>query len=196
MEDILTLNTQPEDPLHPLVCMDEVPKQLLSDVREPIPGKPGQPERFDYEYQRNGVANLFMFFEPFNGHMHVKVTDTRNHIDWAEAMRGLSDVIHPEAEKIIVVLDNLNIHTLTAFYLAFPSDEVSRLVNLFEFHYTPKHGSWLNMAEIELSVLSRQCINRRIPEIRLCVLLFWLGSKIAIRNLLILIGDSLLTMLV
>ena len=164
MEDILTLYTKPEDPLRPLICMDEVPKQLLSDVKESIPGKPGQPQRIDYEYKRHGVANLFMFFEPFSGQRHVKVTDTRNRLDWAEAMRELSDEIHPEAEKIIVVLDNLNIHTPAAFYLAFEPEEGRRLVNRFEFHYTPKHGSWLNMAEIELSVLSRQCINRRIPD--------------------------------
>lgn len=164
MEDILEVYTQPADPDRPLVCMDEVPKQLLSDVRESIAVQPGQPERFDYEYQRQGVANLFMFFEPFRGQRHVKVTDTRTRLDWAEAMRDLSDEIHPEAEKIIVVLDNLNTHTPAAFYLAFEPDEARRLVNRFEFHFTPKHGSWLNMAEIELSVLSRQCLNRRIPD--------------------------------
>jgi hypothetical protein len=156
MEDILTLNTQPEDPLHPLVCMDEVPKQLLSDVREPIPGKPGQPERFDYEYQRNGVANLFMFFEPFNGQRHVKVTDTRNRIDWAEAMRELSDVIHPEAEKIIVVLDNLNIHTPATFYLAFPPYEASRLVNRFEFTNFSPPDRQMNMIDSEESLPIRR----------------------------------------
>jgi hypothetical protein len=164
MEDILALYTQPEDPKRPLVCMDEVPKQLLSDVRPSIPGQPGQPARVDYEYQRNGIANLFMFFEPFRGQRHVKVTDTRTRVDWAQAMKMLSDEIHPEAEKIIVVLDNLNTHTPAAFYLAFEPEEARRLVNRFEFHFTPKHGSWLNMAEIELSVLSRQCINQRIPD--------------------------------
>ena len=164
MEDILALYTQPEDPLRPLVCMDEVPKQLVSDVRIPIPAQLGQPLRIDYEYQRNGVANLFMFFEPFRGQRHVKVTNTRTRLDWAQAMRELSDEIHPEAEKIIVVLDNLNTHTPAAFYLAFEPEEARRLVNRFEFHFTPKHGSWLNMAEIELSVLSRRCINRRIPD--------------------------------
>ncbi|MGB7093628.1 MAG: IS630 family transposase, partial [Anaerolineales bacterium] len=151
-------------PKRPLVCMDEVPKQLLSNIRDPIPAQPGQPERVDYEYQRQGVANLFMFFEPFRGQRQVKVTDTRTRLDWAEAMRELSDEIHPEAEKIIMVLDNLNTHTPAAFYLAFEPDEARRLVNRFEFHFTPKHGSWLNLAEIELSVLSRQCINRRIPD--------------------------------
>jgi transposase len=165
MEDILALYTQPEDPNRPLVCMDEVPKQLISDVREPIRARPGQPLRVDYEYQRNGVANVFMFFEPLRGQRHVKVTHTRTRLDWAEAMRELSDEIHPEAEKIIVVLDNLNTHTPSAFYLAFEPEEARRLVNRFEFHFTPKHGSWLNMAEIELSVLSRRCINRRISDV-------------------------------
>lgn len=164
MEDVLSLYTQPADPKRPLVCMDEVPKQLLCDVRQPIPGQPGRPLRFDYEYQRNGVANLFMFFEPFQGQRHIKVTDRRTRVDWAEAMKMLSDEIHPEAEKIIVVLDNLNVHTPAAFYLAFEPEEARRLTNRFEFHFTPKHGSWLNMAEIELSVFSRQCINRRIPD--------------------------------
>ena len=164
MEDILTLYTQPEDPKRPLVCMDEVPKQLISDVREPILAQPGQSERVDYEYQRHGVANLFMFFEPFSGQRHVKVTEKRTRLDWAEAMRDLSDEIHPQAERIVVVLDNLNTHTPAAFYLAFEPDEARRLVKRFEFHFTPKHGSWLNMAEIELSVLSRQCLKRRIPD--------------------------------
>jgi hypothetical protein len=164
MEDILALYTQAEDPHRPLVCMDEVPKQLISDVRDPIPAQGEQPRRLDYEYERHGVANLFMFFEPFTGQRHVKVTATRTRLDWAQTMRALSDEIHPEAEKIIVVLDNLNTHTPAAFYLAFEPEEARRLVNRFEFHFTPKHGSWLNMAEIELSVLARQCLNRRIPD--------------------------------
>lgn len=164
MEDILALYTQPEDRKRPLVCMDEVPKQLISDMRHPLPLQPGRPGRVDCEYKRNGVANLFMFFEPFRGKRHVKVTDTRTRLDWAQVMRELSDEIHPEAEKIVVVLDNLNTHTPAAFYLAFEPEEARRLVNRFEFHFTPKHGSWLNMAEIELSVLSRQCIHRRIPD--------------------------------
>ena len=141
MEDILEMYTQPADPKRPLVCMDEVPKQLLSDTRAPIAAQPGQVERVDYEYQRHGVANIFMFFEPFCGQRHVKVTDTRTRMDWAEAMRELSDDIHPEAEKIIVVLDNLNTHTPAAFYLAFEPDEARRLAKRFEFHFTPKHGS-------------------------------------------------------
>jgi transposase len=164
MEDILALYSQPEDPKRPLICMDEVPKQLLSDIQDPLPAQPGQPLRMDYEYQRNGVANLFMFFAPFLGQRQVKTTNSRTRLDWAEAMRELSDEIHPEAEKIIVILDNLNTHTPAAFYLAFEPEEARRLVNRFEFHFTPKHGSWLNMAEIELSALSRQCLNRRIPD--------------------------------
>jgi transposase len=160
----LDLYTRPVDPKHPLVCMDEVPKQLLSNIRDPIPAQPGQPERIDYEYQRKGTANLFMFFEPFLGQRYIQVTDTRTRSDWAEAMKVLSDEINPEAEKIIVVLDNLNTHTPAAFYLAFDPDEARRLVQRFEFHFTPKHGSWLNMAEIELSALSRQCLNRRISD--------------------------------
>jgi transposase len=164
MEDILARYTQAEDPQRPLVCMDEVPKQLISDVRDPIPAQAEHPKRLDYEYERHGVANLFMFFEPFTGQRHVKVTATRTRLDWAEAMRALSDEIHPEAEQIIVVLDNLNTHTPAAFYLAFEPEEARRLVKRFAFHFTPKHGSWLNMAEIELSVLARQCLNRRIPD--------------------------------
>ena len=167
MGHVLALYTQREDPKRPLICMDEVPKQLLSDFKEPISAEPERAQRFDYAYQRHGVANLFMFFAPFLGQRHVKVTKTRTRLDWALAMRELSDELYPEAEKIIVVLDNLNTHTPAAFYLAFDPEEARRLVNRFKFHFTPKHGSWLNMAEIELSVLSRQCINRRIPDLEI-----------------------------
>ena len=131
--------------------MDEVPKQLLSDIRHPLPAQEDQPKRFDYEYKRHGVANLFMFFEPFTGQRHVKVTDTRTRLDWAQAMRELSDEIHTDAEKIIVVLDNLNTHTLAAFYLAFEPVEDSSLIYLFEFHFTPKHGCLLFLSEAHLS---------------------------------------------
>jgi len=131
MEDILGVYTQPTDPKRPLVCLDEVPKQLLSDIRDPIPAQPGQPERFDYEYQCQGVANLFMFFKPFRGQRHVNVTNRRTRLDWAEAMRELSDEIHPETEKFIVVLDNLNTHALAAFCLALEPDEARRLVKCF-----------------------------------------------------------------
>lgn len=164
MEDILEVYTRPLDPSRPLVCMDEMPKQLLADLQEPIPVLPGQPKRYDYEYKRQGVADLFMFFEPLQGQRQIKTTDTRTRQDWAFAMRELSDDLHPEAEKIVVVLDNLNTHTPAAFYQVFEPDEARRLINRFEFHFTPKHGSWLNMAEIELSVLTRQCLNRRIPD--------------------------------
>lgn len=164
MEDVLELYQQPYDAKQPLVCMDETTKQLLSEVNEPLPARPGSPERFDYEYKREGVANLFMFFEPFQGRRHIKVTDQRTRLDWAEAMRELSDNYYPEAEKIVVVLDNLNTHGPASFYEAFPPEEARRLANRFEFHFTPKHGSWLNVAEIELSVLSRQCLDRRLAD--------------------------------
>ena len=164
MEDVLEVYKRPYDPKRPQVCMDETTKQLLADSQEPLPIKPGHPERYDYEYEREGVANLFMFFEPLAGKRHVKVTDHRTKKDWAEAMRELSDVYYPDAEVIVVVLDNLNTHSPASFYEAFEPEEARRLVNRFEFHHTPKHGSWLNMAEIELSVLSRQCLAGRIPD--------------------------------
>ncbi len=144
--------------------MDESNKQLIADHQAPLLAKRGQVERFDYDYERKGVANLFMFFEPLAGKRHVHVTDRRTRVDWAEAMREVSDVYYPQAEKLIVVLDNLNTHHPASFYEAFEPDEARRLINRFEFHYTPKHGSWLNMAEIELSVLVRQCLDRRIPD--------------------------------
>jgi len=144
--------------------MDETSKQLLADLQQPIPAQPGQPQRVDYEYKREGVADLFMFFETLTGKRYVKVTDQRTRKDWALAMQELSDDIYPQADKIVIALDNLNTHTPAAFYETFEPDEARRLTNRFEFHYTPKHGSWLNMAEIELGVLIRQCLNRRIAE--------------------------------
>lgn len=164
MEDVLDVYHRPYDPKRPQVCMDEASKQLLAEVRRPIRAQPGQPERYDYEYEREGVANLFMFMEPLAGKRHVKVTDRRTKVDWAEAMRDLADVYDPEAEMIVVVLDNLNTHSPASFYDAFEPEEAHRLARRFEFHYTPKHGSWLNMAEIELSALGRQCLARRIPD--------------------------------
>jgi len=164
MEDILEVYTRAYDPKRPQVCMDETSKQLLADLQEPIPAQPGQPQRVDYEYKREGVADLFMFFETLTGKRYVKVTDQRTRKDWALAMQELSDDIYPQAEKIVIALDNLNTHTPAAFYETFEPDEARRLTNRFEFHYTPKHGSWLNMAEIELGVLIRQCLNRRIAE--------------------------------
>ena len=164
MEDVLEVYTRPYDPKRPQVCMDETSKQLLADIQEPLAMQPGQSERYDYEYERKGVANLFMFVEPLAGKRQVKVTERRTKIDWAEAMRELADVYYPEAETIVVVLDNLNTHSPASFYEAFEPDEARRLATRFEFHYTPKHGSWLNMAEIELSALSRQCLAGRIAE--------------------------------
>jgi len=164
MEDILEVYTRAYDPKRPQVCMDETSKQLLADLLEPIPAQPGQPQRVDYEYKREGVADLFMFFETLTGKRYVKVTDQRTRKDWALAMQELSDDIYPQAEKIVIALDNLNTHTPAAFYETFEPDEARRLTNRFEFHYTPKHGSWLNMAEIELGILIRQCLNRRIAE--------------------------------
>lgn len=164
MEDILEVYTRPYDPKRPQVCMDETSKQLLNEVREPLPLKPGDPERYDYEYERTGVANLFMFVEPLAGKRKVKVTERRTKQDWAQAMRELADETYPDAEVIVVVMDNLNTHTPASFYEAFEPEEARRLVERFEFHYTPKHGSWLNIAEIELSALSRQCLDRRIAD--------------------------------
>ncbi len=164
MEDVLDVYVRPLDPKRPQVCFDESSKQHLKEVRTPLPGEPGQPARYDTEYERNGVSNLFMFFSPLLNWRHVKVTNHRKACDWAECMRELVDVQFPEAERITVVLDNLNTHTPAALYAAFEPAEAKRIWDKLEFHYTPKHGSWLNMAEIELSVLSRQCLERRIPD--------------------------------
>jgi DDE superfamily endonuclease len=164
MEDVLEVYTRPFDPKRPQVCMDEVSKQLVGETRGPIPAEPGQPERCDYEYVRNGVANLFIFFEPLAGWRDVKVTERRTMVDWAEATRELIDVRYPEAEKIVLVMDNLNTHDIGSLYEAFPPEEALRIAQKLEIHYTPKHGSWLNMAESELSILSRQCLNQRIPN--------------------------------
>ncbi len=164
MEDVLDVYVRPLAPKRPQVCFDESSKQHLKEVRTPLPGEPGQPARYDTEYERNGVSNLFMFFSPLLNWRHVKVTNHRKACDWAECMRELVDVHFPEAERITVVLDNLNTHTPAALYAAFEPAEAKRIWDKLEFHYTPKHGSWLNMAEIELSVLSRQCLDRRIPD--------------------------------
>lgn len=164
MEEVLEVYQRPYDPQRPQVCMDETSKQLLADTRSSLPAQPGVPERVDYEYHREGVADLFMFFEPLAGKRHVKVSEHRTRKDWALAMKELADVQYPEAEVIVVVMDNLNTHSPASFYETFEPAEALRLANRFEFHHTPKHGSWLNMAEIELSVLSRQCLDRRIPD--------------------------------
>lgn len=164
MEDVLGVYTRPHDTGRPLVCLDETSKQLVAQTRTPVPMKPGQTTRYDYEYRRNGTANLFMAFAPLEGQRYVKVTDRRTSIDYAHFLRELSDVHFCEAQQIVLVQDNLNTHTPAALYEAFDPIEARRLVERFEWHYTPKHGSWLNTAEIELSVLSRQCLNRRIEE--------------------------------
>jgi len=164
MEDVLEVYTRPTDPNQPLVCFDELSKQQVKEVCTPIPPAPGQPERYDYEYERNGTSNLFMFFAPLLGWRHVKVTDRRTAIDFAHCMRDLVDVHFPDAPRITLVVDNLNTHVLASLYKAFVPAEARRIWERLEVHYTPKHGSWLNMAEIELSVLARQCLDRRIPD--------------------------------
>ena len=164
MEDVLAVYTRPHDPARPLVCLDEVSKQLVGETRLVVPMAPGRPARHDYEYRRNGTANLFMAFAPLEGRRHVKVTAQRTAIDYAHMLKDLSDVHFAGAEKIILVQDNLNTHVPASLYEAFPPGDARRLVERFEWHYTPKHGSWLNMAEAELAVLAGQCLNRRIPD--------------------------------
>jgi hypothetical protein len=164
MEDVLNIYTKPYDPLHPWVCFDESSKQLVAQKIEPKPIEPGKVQRYDYQYERNGVCNLFMFFEPLTCGRHVEVTEQRTAIDYAQQMKYLVDERYPEAAKITVIHDQLNTHVPASLYKAFPPAEARRILNKLEFHYTPKHGSWLNMAEIELSVLTRQCLARRIPD--------------------------------
>jgi DDE superfamily endonuclease/Homeodomain-like domain len=164
MEDVLEVYHRPHDPERPLVCLDETSKQLIVETRTPIPAKPGQPARHDYEYERNGVANLFMMFAPLEGWRYVKVTERHTGIDYAHVLRELSDVHFPDAAKIVLVQDNLNTHKPASLYEAFPAAEARRLVERFEWHYTPKHGSWLDMAESELGVLASQCLDRRIDD--------------------------------
>lgn len=164
MEDILEVYQRPYDRQRPLVCLDETSKQLIAETRVPIAAKPGQPGRHDYEYRRNGTANLFMMFAPLEGWRHVKVTDRHTAVDYAQVLKELSDTHFPGSAKIVLVQDNLNTHKPASLYEAFPPAEARRLVERFEWHYTPKHGSWLDMAESELSVLSSQCLDRRIPD--------------------------------
>jgi hypothetical protein len=164
MEDVLAVYTRPYDPLHPFVCFDESNKQLVAEKIEPLAAEPRKPERYDYQYERNGVCNLFMFFEPLGAWRHVEVTNQRTAIDYAHQMKYLVDERYPQAVKITVVHDQLNTHVPASLYKAFEPEEAKRILDRLEFHYTPKHGSWLNMAEIELSVLTRQCLDRRIPD--------------------------------
>jgi hypothetical protein len=164
MEAVLTVYQPVYDPDYPVVCLDEASKQLVKKTLTPIPACPGQPERVDYEYERNGTANLFMLCEPMTGWRRVQVTERRTAIDYAHLLQHLVDCDYPEARKITVVQDNLNTHSPASLYKAFAPAEARRILDLLEFCHTPKHGSWLNMAEIELSVLSRQCLDRRIPD--------------------------------
>jgi len=164
MEEVLDVYTRPEDPDCPLVCMDEASKQLVGETRLPLPARPGDVAHYDYEDVRNGVATLFMFFAPLAGWRHVTVTERRTKVDWAHAMRDLVDVYFPQAIKIRVVSDNLNTHDPGSLYEAFPPEEARRILDRLELHHTPTHDSWLNMAEIELSILARHCLDRRIPD--------------------------------
>ena len=164
MEDVLEVYTHPYDPRHPLVCMDETSKQLLRETRAGQPAAPGRPVRMDYEYEREGVVNLFLCCEPLAGQRWVDVTAQRTRRDWAQQIQQLVDRRSPEAERIVLILDNLNTHTPGALYDVFAPAEAKRLADKLEIHHTPKHGSWLNIAEIELSVLSRQCLDRRVPD--------------------------------
>ena len=165
MEDVLAVYTRPHDPARPVVCLDELNKQLVAEIQTPLPVEPGQPARFDYEYERCGTANLFMINEPLMGQRHVTVTEQRTAVDFARVVRDLLEVRYPHAEKVVLVIDNLNTHKPAALYQAFEPAVARSLIDRLEIHYTPKHGSWLNMAEIELSILSRQCLDRRIPDL-------------------------------
>ena len=164
MEDVLALYTQPYDAMRPVVCVDEAGKQLIGEVREPLAVRPGQVAKQDSEYQREGMANLFMAFEPLGGKRQVEVTERKTSCDFARFMKQISDEHYPDADRIVLVCDNLSTHKPAAFYQAFEPCEARRLAERFEWHYTPKHGSWLNVAEMELSVLARQCLDRRIPD--------------------------------
>ncbi|MBU4398465.1 MAG: IS630 family transposase [Planctomycetes bacterium] len=164
MEDVLEVYHRPYDPQRPVVCFDEASKQLIKETRVPIAAAPGRPETTDYEYERNGTANLFMMFEPLVGQRHVKVTERRTALDYAHVIRELVDVHYATVEKVVLVQDNLNTHKPASLYEAFPPEEARRIVDKLEIHYTPKHGSWLNMAETELGILSRQCLDRRLED--------------------------------
>jgi len=164
MEDVLDVYHRPYDEKRPMVCLDEASKQLIGEVAEPIPAAPGRPERVDYEYTRNGTANLFMISEPLAGWRHVEVTERRTAVDFAEVVRALVEEVYPEAEKVVLVMDNLNTHKVASLYEAFEPERARRIAEKLEIHHTPVHGSWLNMAEIELSVLARQCLDRRIES--------------------------------
>ena len=165
MEDVLDVYERPYNPMRPVVCMDEKPYQLVGDAREPLPMRPGDDQKIDSEYIRNGTCSIFAFVEPLGGKHHISVHEHRTATDWAEEIKYLSDEMYPEAEKIILVMDNLNTHKPASLYKAFPPAEARRIIKRLEIHYTPKHGSWLDMAAIELNVMTRQCLSRRIETI-------------------------------
>jgi hypothetical protein len=164
MEDVLDIYHRPYSPKNPLICLDESSKQQVIETRQPLRAEPGKPARYDYEYERNGVSNLFMLFAPLVGWRHVKVTDRRTKVDWAQCIKDLLTVHFPAADHLTIVMDNLNTHQPASLYEAFKPEEAKSLLDRGEFHYTPKHGSWLNMAEIEFSALQRQCLDRRLPD--------------------------------
>jgi hypothetical protein len=164
MEDVLDVYTRPYDPARPVVCLDETSRQLLAEVRPPLPAAPGRPARVDPEYAREGVVNLFLVSEPLRGWRQVRVSDRRTRLDFAHCVRQLVDVHYPAAERIVLVMDQLNTHSPASLYEAFPPEEAKRLGDKLELHHTPKHGSWLNMAELELSALQRQCLDRRLAD--------------------------------
>ena len=164
MEAVLEVYQRPYDPKNPVVCMDETSKQLIRETRTPITAVPGRVTCYDYEYDRHGVANVFMFCEPLGGWRHASVTDRRTKVDWAEEIKDLVDLYYPQADRVTLVMDNLNTHAPASLYEAFEPSEARRLIERLEMVYTPKHGSWLNIAEIELNVLGRQCLGRRIPD--------------------------------
>jgi hypothetical protein len=165
MEDVIDVYHKPYDPEAPMVCMDEQSVQLVKETREPIPAKEGREEKHDYEYERNGTANIFMFTEPLSGLRHVSVREHRTAVDWAEEIKTLLDAHYPDAKRIRLVCDNLNTHGIGSLYEAFPPERARELAARLEIHHTPKHGSWLNIAETELSALTMQCLDRRIPDI-------------------------------
>src|SRR5262245_15548656 len=173
MEDVLAVYHRPPDAARPLVCVDEGGKQLIGDARPPLPTRPGRPAKQDYEYTRHGTANLFLAFEPLAGRRHVEVTERKTKADFARFVRRLVEERYSAAEKVVLVLDNLSTHTPAALYEAFEPAEARRLCQRIEWHYTPRHGSWLNMAELELSVVARQCLDRRIPDLEV------LGREVA-----------------
>jgi hypothetical protein len=164
MEDVLDVYQRPTDPMHPVVCLDETSRQVLANTRHPLPSTPGRPARHDPEYERKGVVNLFLISEPLRGWRQVRLSDQRTRLDWAACVKDLVDVHYPRANRIVLVLDQLNTHSPASLYEAFPPAEAKRLANRLEIHYTPRHGSWLNLAEIELSVLQRQCLARRLGD--------------------------------